>query len=228
MNRLWVFGDNSSCIFSRTKERRFAYYKQCRNDIFPASWSELLSNKLNLKLNNLAVSGQSNYDIFEWFCKYSNSLKENDIVLIGWSYVQRFRLFDEYTNEYITIRPNSLIYSNVPTLLNGISLSSIDEILKNRINDKWISEINNWEVLIKAFCELKKCKLYFWTFDETLNKPEYLSGVDKNFREYLIKNGAEDITIETNGKLIDEHFGEKGQLVQSEYFFNCINNKNDE
>jgi hypothetical protein len=39
-----------------------------------------------------------------------------------------------------------------------------------------------------------------------------------NLREHLISIGAEDITTETNGLLNDEHFGEKGHFIQSEYF----------
>jgi len=218
MNRLWVFGDNSSCIFGKTKERRFEYYRRYRNGNFPSSWSEILSNKLDFKLNNYAVAGQSNYDIFEWFCKMSTNLQENDIVLIGWSFVQRFRLYDEHSMDYITIRPNALTHSNVPTLLNGISLDTVNQTLENRNNSKWIEEVNNWEILINNYCQLKKCKVFYWSFDEKLNKQHYIGGLHPNFRDYLISIGAEDITKETNGQLIDNNFGEKGHLIQSEYF----------
>jgi hypothetical protein len=218
MNTLWVFGDNSSCIFGKTKERRFEYYKIFRNGNFPISWSELLSNKLSFKLNNYAVAGQTNYDIFEWFCKMCTKFKENDIILIGWSDTARFRLYDEYLKDYITIRPNAIKHSNTPKILNGISLETIEEILKNRTNTRWIEEIESWETLIKNYCELKKCKLRFWTFSSNLNKPYYIGGQYNNFREHLISIGAEDITIETNGKLIDDHLGEKGHFIQSEFF----------
>ncbi len=223
MNRLWVFGDNSSSIFGRTKERRFEYYKRYRNGNFPISWSELLSNKLSFKLNNYAVGGQSNYDIFEWFCKISPNFQQNDVILIGWSNIQRFRLYDEYSNDYISIRPNALTHSNVPNLLNGVSLESINEILNNRLNKKWIEEVNNWEILIKSYCDLKKCKVFYWSFDKNLNKENYIGGSHSDFREYLISIGAEDITKETNGLLKDDNFGERGHQIQSNYFLNYLN-----
>jgi hypothetical protein len=218
MNRLWVFGDNSSCIFGKTKERRFEYYKKHRNDNFPISWSELLSNKLDLKLNNYAIEGQSNYDIFEWFCKVSNRFQKNDIVLIGWSNVENYRLFDEYTESYVSIRPNAIKQSNNTKFLNGITLNTINEVSNNRSNKNSIEEISNWEILIDDYCKLKECKVLYWSFDKRLNKPNYIGGEHISLRDHLISIGAEDITMETNGLLNDDHFGEKGHFIQSEYF----------
>ena len=224
MRKIWVFGDNSSCIFNRTKERRFQYYERYRNGKFPISWSEILSNNLGLKLNNYAVQGQSNYDIFEWFSRMSINFQENDIVLIGWTSVERFRLYDEFSKDYVSIRPNALKYSNVPDLLNGVSLESVNEILKNRKNNKWYEEIDAWEFLINEYCKLKKCFIFYWTFDQKLNKPHYIGGSHDDFREYLIYIGAEDITKETKQTLTDLHFGEVGHQVQAQYFLNHINN----
>ena len=82
----------------------------------------------------------------------------------------------------------------------------------------WVEEVSNWEILINNYCQLKKCKVFYWSFDEKLNKQHYIGGLHPNFRDYLISIGAEDITKETNGQLIDNNFGEKGHLIQSEYF----------
>ena len=222
MNKLWVFGDNASSIFGRTKERRYEYYRRLRNDNFPPSWSELLSAKLNLKLNNYAIEGQSNYDIFEWFSKMSDKIQENDIVFIGWASAQNFRLYDEYSESYITIRPNAIKTSNNPKFLNGIELDTINQISKNRSNKIWVNEIDSWVNLINAYSKLKGFKVFYWTFDQTLNKPGYVGAEHGDFRAYLISQGAEDIRMESNGLLDDDHFGEKGHLIQSEYFYKFI------
>jgi hypothetical protein len=218
MNRLWVFGDNSSCVFGKTKERRFEYYKKYRNDNFPISWSELLSNKIDFKLNNYAIEGQSNYDIFEWFCKVSNRFQKNDIVLIGWSNVENYRLLDQCTESYVSIRPNAIKQSNSIKFLNGVTLNTINEISSNRTNKNWLEEVTNWEILIDDYCKLKECKNLYWSFDKRLNKPNYIGGEHHNLRDYLISIGAEDITAETKGTINDSHFGEKGHFIQSEYF----------
>lgn len=223
MNKLWIFGDNNSAIFGKTKERRFKYYKEYRNGTFPKTWSELLSNQLGLELKNMAVSGQSNYDIFDMFCKCVEQIKKDDIVIIGWGYVQRFRLVDETSNSFVTIRPNQFNseHINNPALLNGIDINVVNSILSNRTNTEWINEVYNWETIINLLSKCIGFKVAYWTFDVTLNKPYYLSTSD--FRTDLIKRGAEDIQWETNGKLIDDNFGEKGHLIQFKYFLNHMN-----
>lgn len=222
MNRLWIFGDNNSAIFGKTKERRFKYYKDYRNGNFPKTWSELLSKELGLELKNMAVIGQSNYDIFDMFCKCVEQIQKNDIVIIGWGYIQRFRLVDESTNSFVTIRPNQFKpeHINNSELLNGIDINIVDSILNNRNNDEWKEEVYNWENVINLLSKHIGFKIIYWTFDTKLNKPYYISKPD--FREYLIKRGAEDITWETNGKLIDDNFAEKGHLIQFQYFLNHI------
>lgn len=222
MNKLWVFGDNASAIFGKTKERRFKYYKEYRNGSFPKTWSELLSKELGYDLRNMAVFGQSNYDIFDMFCKCIEQIKKDDIVIIGWGHVQRFRLVDESTNSFVTIRPNQFKEDciNNPSFLNGVDINVINSILNNRSNSEWINEVYNWESVINLLSKIIGFKIVYWTFDTALNKSYYISTND--FRMDLIKQGAEDITSETNGKLIDDNFGENGHIIQFEYFLNHI------
>jgi len=224
MNKLWIFGDNASAIFGKTKERRFKYYKEYRNGIFPKTWSELLSKELGYDLRNMAVSGQSNYDIFDMFCKCINKIQKDDIVIMGWGYVQRFRLVDKSTNSFVTIRQNQLEPERIdnPSLLNGVNIDVINSILNNRSNSEWINEVYNWESVINLLSKLIGFKIVYWTFDSTLNKSHYISTND--FRMDLVQRGAEDITLETNGKLIDDNFGERGHLIQFNYFLNHIHN----
>lgn len=225
MSSLWIFGDNNSSIFGKTKERRFKYYKEYRGGVFPKTWSELLSQEIKYTLRNVAVAGQSNYDIFDMFCKCAEQIKKDDIVIIGWTYVQRFRLIDEDKNSFITIRPNQFKKHqvNIPNMLNGIDKHTIDSVLNNRKNVYWKNEIYNWECVINLLAKLIGFKMIYWTFDTTLNKSYYLS--TNTFREDLIKKGAEDFTMETNGILKDDNFGEKGHLVQFEYFLKHIHNE---
>lgn len=224
MSSLWIFGDNNSAIFGKTKERRFKYYKEYRGGTFPKSWSELLSNKLGYTLRNMAVSGQSNYDIMEMICKCAPQIKKNDIVIIGWGYLQRFRLIDEASNSFVTIRPNQFKPSdvNIPMLLNGININTINSILDNRTHIEWKNEIYNWESIINLLASIVGFKVLYWTFDSNLNKQSYIGGEFSDFREYLISIGAEDFTIESNGIFNDDHFGEKGQLIQYQYFIEKI------
>lgn len=221
MGNLWVFGDNSSSIFGGTKERRYYHYFKFRSGSFPKSWSELLSKKLDLKLKNYAIEGQTNYDVFEWFIKLFPNIRQGDIVIIGWADQQRFRVVNPTTNEFVSVRPEGIEHIGSPTgILNTISTTSFEQIIDNRKLDPWKNEIYNWEEHIKYLSELVGFKVFFWTFNETQQKPHYIS--KNKFRDHLIELGAEDITMETNGVLIDKHFGEVGHIVQSEYFFKYI------
>ena len=83
MNKLWVFGDNNSAVFGKTKERRFKYYKEYRNGVFPKTWSELLSKELGLELKNMAVSGQSNHNDIIFFYLLRTSTKHIKYIIIG-------------------------------------------------------------------------------------------------------------------------------------------------
>jgi hypothetical protein len=226
MNNLWIFGDNSSSIFGETKERRYYYYNQYRKGKFPKTWSELLSENLNLHLKNYAIGGQSNYDIFEWFCKLSTSIQKDDVVIIGWSSIQNFRLVNQQDGEFISIRPGALKYVNEPGFLNGINLTTIDELHNNRTNETWYSELFNWENLINLLAKTIGFKIYYWTFDIKIHKPYYIGGDVLNLYEHLKTIGAETITVETNNQLIDNQFGEKGQQIQYEYFLKHINDHN--
>ncbi len=221
MGNLWVFGDNSSSIFGATKERRYYHYFKFRSGTFPKSWSELLSKKLGLKLKNYAIEGQTNYDVFEWFLKLFPAIKQGDTVVIGWTSQQRFRVVNPTTNEFVSVRPEGVEHIGSPTgILNTISTSSLEQVTNNRTLDPWKNEIYNWEQHIEQLSKIIGFKVFFWTFDDNLQKPHYIS--TNNFREHLIKLGAEDITTETKGVLVDDHFGEIGHIVQSEYFFNYI------
>jgi hypothetical protein len=226
MSNLWIFGDNSSAIFGETKERRYYYYNQYRKGKFPKTWSELLSEKLNLHLKNYAIGGQSNYDIFEWFCKLSTSIKKDDVVIIGWSAIENFRLVNRENGEFITIRPKALKHVNEIGFLDGINLTTIDEIHNNRINETWNIELFNWENLINLLSKTIGFKIYYWTFDIKTHKPYYIGGKVSNLYEHLKTIGAETITVETNNQLTDNQFGEIGQRIQYEYFLKHINDHN--
>lgn len=226
MSNLWIFGDNSSAIFGETKERRYYYYNQYRKGIFPKTWSELLSEKLNLHLRNYAIGGQSNYDIFEWFCKLSTSIQKDDHVIIGWSAIENFRIVNQADGEFITARPGALKYVNEPGFLSGINLTTITELHNNRINEAWSCEVFNWENLINLLSRTIGFKVYYWTFDKKIHKPYYIGGDTPDLYEHLKTLGAETITIETKNELNDDHFGEVGQQIQYQYFLKYIYDNN--
>jgi hypothetical protein len=61
--------------------------------------------------------------------------------------------------------------------------------------------------------------IIYWSFDDTLHKKNYIGGDTNSLMQTLLSNGANTITMETNGAVNDIHFGESGHKVQSDYFY---------
>lgn len=215
MGTLHTFGCSYTAFYEKSDRKEFNEYKKINGGKFPKTWPELLSEKLNFDLNNVAIGGSSNYEIFHSFCDNVEKFKQGDIAIIGWSYKERFRLVNNKTNDFIRVGPGF-----VPEkLINGISANTIEEMLVNRIHFRWVSEIMSWEKIIKKLCDLIGVKLIIWSFDETI--PPH-NGFLMLLREQY---GASRIYDETEGKIIDYHFATKGHIVQSDYFLDLINEK---
>lgn len=213
MGKLYVFGCSFSTVFNEKSlfNPDMKKYYNFRGGNFPLTWSEILSKDLGLELVNTAQNGFDNYSIFENFCKLSDKITSEDIVIIGWSQVFRFRLYSKLKNQ---LRSVNVWQTNKNFDLSEISQQTLDEVLVNRDNKLWIDEVYNWMKLINHLSKLVKFKLYYWSF--FVEFPEFYIIND------LLNLGAKYISHETNGEVGDNHFGEKGHQVQAEYFKNII------
>jgi hypothetical protein len=235
MNNLWIFGDSfcTTCHPNQRSDNMKGYLSSVEiNEI--DSWSELLSKKLNLNLINLAKGGNSNYQIFQDFCDYCHLIKENDIVIIGWGLIQKFRISEN--NKFLNINSgNNRSYV-------GVSKSTIDSILKNRSKytviddtriDRWAFEVYGWETSIQVLSRNKKFKVFFWSteeprliyceLDEYKSNKNYLCKESKKpLITYLKELGCPSMSDETNNLIGDSHFGIKGHYLQSEIFYKEI------
>ena len=100
--------------------------------------------KQDFSRENLSVGGNDNYTIFQTFCDNVEYIKNNDIVIIGWTSYCRFRLTDK--NNWQQILPT------VDFKIDGISKQTIDEIFINRESSgKYVDEINSWIKLINLY-----------------------------------------------------------------------------
>lgn len=214
MNNLFIFGCSYSSIYYEGLEIdvNLKKYYEFRNGNFPKTWSELLANELELNLVNTAMWGISNYDIFEKFCQKIDDINKNDIVIVGWTEVNRFRLYSEKNDSLISVNVWGI---NDEKKFGSISQNLIEEIIINRSDcDSWINEVYSWMKLIDKLSELIGFKLYYWSFSKDF--PEICIYND------LIDLGAENIITETNNVVLNGHFGEIGHIVQYNYFKDII------
>jgi len=209
MSKLYVFGCSFSGLHGMDLLRNedMKKYYDYRGGNFPPTWSELLAKDLELELVNKACWGSDNYKIFEEFCKNVDNIQSNDIVIIGWSGVNRFRLYSEMENNLLSVNPWT---TNKNNKFVDISKNTLDEIIVNRNNFMWVSEVYNWMKVINRLSKLIGFKLHYWSFFNEFNEMYVINNV--------LNLGADYITQETKGQVYNDHFGEKGHKVQSEYF----------
>ena len=202
--KLYIFGDSFSAGFSFESNWTNNYVNW--KGYSPKGFGEIISQKLNLELINLAENASDNYSILQKFCDNEKNIKKNDLVIIGWSSPLRFRLVSK---DWITILPNYDKFSTKEIDKTKISESTLIEILLNRDDIRYCNEVNSW---IKLLNNLDKNIIHWTPFDQRL--------------DCMFLNKFETIFTETNGKLNDWHFGENGHLQLSDLFINKFKSKN--
>lgn len=208
-SNLWVFGDSFSSHFDSNPYYYANLYIKWKGYV-PKIFSQLLSKEFDLNEINKSKGGNDNYTIFENICQNINEIKENDIVIIGWSNNIRFRIIDN-NNNWISIIPENLNNDFVNTHLKNISKNTLEELIMNRNSKKYLEELDNISKYIKK--TLKVEKLIQWTpFNYKLTN-------------ILNINPQKTIKMETNKLLNDDHFNEEGHLDIYIIFYNLIKNK---
>lgn len=235
MNNLWIYGcsfSESSSVYQELCEKHdtnkpdplniYKYFIY-RNKRLPDSWDMLLSKKLDLNLINNSEGGISNQEIFHRFLKTYDRFNDGDVIVIEWTFVERFRMALNNHN-WSHILPN--------TGVNNLSNTTTEEISVNRLFKIYEDEINDYMKVIKTICEHKKVKIYFWTIDKRLiyNKLERdnnillrdLVPINESPLPILNVMGGETISQETNHLIENSHFGEKSHIITSDLFYEQI------
>jgi hypothetical protein len=202
--KLYIFGDSFSAGFSFESNWTNNYVNW--KGYTPKGFDEIISQKLNLELINLADNASDNYSILQKFCDNVKNIKKNDLIIIGWSSPLRFRLV---SNDWITILPNYDKFSTKEIDKTKISESTLIEILLNRDDVRYCNEVNSW---IKLLNNLDKNIIHWTPFDQRL--------------DCMFLSKFETIVTETNGELNDWHFSENGHLQLSDLFISKFKKKN--
>jgi hypothetical protein len=226
MNTLWIFGDSFSSDFdyNNLHQNHKTYMEIMGMNHIPV-WGTIIGEKLGLQVKNLAKGGSSNYQIFQDYCDSCHLVQSNDIVILGWGLIDKFRISNN--NSVVNIHPNDTRdYDN-------ISKSTLDEMVKNRRQiyngiDMWAGEVHGWERAMISMSKNKNYKIYFWSTEEDRlmkqeDKKNYLcSESEKSLIHYLRDLGCLSMSQETNDVVGDSHFGLQGHNKQAEIFYNEI------
>ena len=203
---LWTFGDSFSCSL-KLEHKWIKNYTNFKGYI-PKIYSELISEKLDIELKNFAKTADSNYGIFEEFLNHIEEINSNDIVILQFSSVYRYRL----VNKDGVFESIAAHWDNQYGNFNE-SPNTIQEIGINRLSKKYLNEIDNWIKIVKLL--LPNNKVLFWSpFEETTGNVNMLPF-------YKLTN----ITEETNNMVNDHHYGEIGHKAMADYILLKLENK---
>jgi hypothetical protein len=246
MSKLYTFGCSFTEDFEPFYEKhkynmRTDYIHDFHNGKIPKSWTELLAKKLNKEfavygavncdLKFTEKYGNSNTSIFFNFIRLVNEIKQNDLVIIEWTFLERFIWYHEMINGFTSVLPNQY-----PP--DGLSSDFFDQIIYNKSNINWYLEIKNYQKIINELALAKGFEVYYWSIDDRYY--QYFVDEIKLSKQYLLNdiiikpfyflatiklNGGKTIEDETDGKIRDTHFGETGHQVIADLFYKHIVNE---
>lgn len=234
MNTLWIFGDSFSVeVNDNNLHENHKKFMELKGVSTIPSWSSLLSDKLKLNKNNLSKGGDSNYQMFQNFCDVCHLIQPNDVVIIGWGLISKFRI--SHNNQFVNLDPHGL------KDIGMVTKKTLDEILKNRLKnerknnrrDRWAEEVYLWENVIHELSKNKNFEVFFWSTEEPRliycesddfkSKKNYLCSDNKDTMiSYLKESGCTTMSDETNGEVNDTHFGIEGNIKIAEIFYSDI------
>lgn len=206
---LWVFGDSySSPSKPNYGENHSLYMNDFRvkyskfKGYYPKHFPEIVAEKLNFDLVNIAIPSTSNEQIFQSLIENMNKIKQNDVLFFGWTYVSRYNLANK-NNELENI---SIPREGEITFEDNVSCDSINEILYNRGSHTIFYKLlsNNIKLINKLFKNNLIIHADFFNHgNKDLYVDEYLNLLMQRKEKY------ETIYDETNGEY-DIHYSERG------------------
>lgn len=214
MSRIWVFGDSFSESFGvgmheqHNWRQRYVDWKGYAPKVF----GEIISEQMGLPLTNSALGGVDNNHVFHTFCNIYDRIHKNDIVIIGWTNQERFRLASKNNNWGYFLpnyRKSGLNLSKVLESFEFITEETIDSILLNRSSDIYTNELTNIIRFINRI--LEKNIVVHWGWDPRIEKTgAFYSGSHNT------------IAMETNNVVDDPHWSEIGHVSFAELLFKKI------
>ena len=205
IHMIWIFGDSYSTSFNNSSVFN-NWGKEYINlkGYVPKTFGDIISDELNVGVNHMAIGGIGNDSIFEMIYENAPLMSKDDIIIIGWSSIVRYRLSGK-SNRWITIIPN--FETHMDNLIN-VSESTIEELLINRTSSLFREEFK------------KRKEFLNWLFKE--NIIIHWTPFSDQFNVILGYGSINTIESETNGKIKDGHYSETGHQELAKNFLDLI------
>ena len=221
MAKLWCFGDsytagdgckvfNTGTHVNAIEYRKFLNKKE--NEHIKL-FSDIVAEHFNLKCINLGQSGAGNEKILDTLLSNIHLISNDDYVIFGVSYFQRFDIDGLLPSEFSTININSLLDSNdmiTDTLLRKSLIEIVINRSSKRFEDRLLRQVKGLTHILK---QLSK-NVYVWTNDHYLDEQQ--TGLFKLADGYHMLSqflNENCITTHTNKVVCDGHLSEIGHKV---------------
>lgn len=204
--KVLIFGDSFSCEFDKISKE----YVEWKGYI-PKNFGEILKDEFKSDYLNFAKPGIDNYTIFHSIFDNVDIINDDDIIIVGWSTIDRFRIAS-ILNVWMTVAPSVIESITSNNLLCDISKESLLEVMINRNNNYnlYMNEINSFIKIINY--TFKNNKIIHWSWKNFNNK------VDLTFEIYRWNT----ILDETNGEINDYHLNEEYSKNLSKIMINNL------
>lgn len=229
MNNLFTFGCSFTEDYHTSNVDTYADYKKHLGGYYPKSWPIVLSENLNYKLKNYGEGASGNQQIFQEVCKRCDEFKVNDIVIVEWTFLERYRLALD-NNSWLKLGPGKINNPQSP-----ISEECHESIVINRTLKPYVDELYDYEKIINKLSKFVGFNVFYWSIDNgvlyntpnLIERNHYLLNdmiKDRHDNAFAItnKNGGYKIVEETEGKIIDYHLGGTGHKVMGDLFYRHI------
>jgi len=205
MRTVWVFGDSFSTLYDDKSIETWSVPYCNWKGYIPKTFGNIISENYNMELKSLSKGGIDNNSIFELIYNSAPLIKEDDIIIIGWSSNIRYRLAGN-NDKWVSIIPN--YNTNMETLKN-ISVKTLDEVLFNRTLPLHVNEFIDRRNFINWL--FRNNKLIQWT--PFTGQYGFLLGF----------SGTGTIGEETKNEINDGHYSERGHIQLANKFTELLN-----
>lgn len=206
---IWIFGDSYSTSFNHISVindwgKDYINFK----GYVPKSFGDIISDKLDTEVKHFARGGICNDTIYELICENAPLINKDDIIIIGWSELTRFRLSGRDSEWCHLISNSQNNFSELP----NVSENTLDEVFVNRSLKLYVDEY------------MKRRNFLNWLFRD--NILIHWTPFVHQFKFILGYGGISTISLETNDLIKDGHYSETGHKQISNNLIKLIGDKN--
>jgi hypothetical protein len=177
--KIHLFGDSFTRGHGHSDD--FSLYidwRRYRDGVLPPNWFDILSIKFDYDCVNYGLGGMSNREIFDTFSQNSHLIESGDIVIINWTFFNRFRWIrerktdnDQIVYDWIRLGGNFYFEYDNPHyeyLKSCISKDTIKDIVAHQSFPIYADSFVWYENLIDQYAKSKGFDVYYWSADDSI------------------------------------------------------------